>query len=91
MHQLSRPGFMELQARVLPPEPTTAVTTRGTYQYDTDITFYLNGLGAWTWRLRRKVVLVPPEVLKELGGDGNEEASEWGRVRTSWHSEINAL
>jgi hypothetical protein len=91
MHQLSRPGFMELQARVQPPEPTTTVTMRGTYQYDTDITFYVNGLGAWIWRLRRKVVFVPPEVLKELGGDGDEKASKWGRIRTSWHSEINAL
>jgi len=88
MHQLSRPGFMELQARVQPPARNAYAKT---YRYDTDITFSVNGLGAWTWRLRRKFVLVPPEVLKELGGDGDEEASKSGRIRTSWHSEINAL
>ena len=102
MHQLSRPGIMELQARVQPPR------MGGNFRYDTDITFDVNGLGAWTWRLRRKFVLVPPEVLQELGGDGNEEsageagaaggrpgarraeAEKWARIRTSWHSEINA-
>ena len=101
MHQLSRPGIMELQARVQPPR------MGGNFRYDTDITFDVNGLGAWTWRLRRKFVLVPPEVLQELGGDGNEEsageagaaggrpgarhaeAEKWARIRTSWHSEIN--
>ena len=83
MHQLSRPGIMELQARVHPPR------MGGNFRYDTDITFDVNGLGAWTWRLRRKFVLVPPEVLQELGGDGNEE--KWARIRTSWHSEINSV
>jgi len=42
-----------------------------------------------TWRMRRKFLLVPPEVLQELGGDGNEE--KWARIRTSWHSEINSV
>jgi hypothetical protein len=94
MHQLSRPGFMELQARVQPPRGTYQIRgniNTGTHHYDTDITFYVNGLGAWTWRLRRKVMSVPPEVFKELGGDGNEKGSKWGRIRTSWHSEIKAL
>merc|ERR1719238_1307518 len=74
---------MELQARVQPPE------MGGNFKYDTNITFDVNGLGAWTWRMRRKFLLVPPEVLQELGGDGNEE--KWARIRTSWHSEINSV
>ena len=86
MRQLSRPGFMELQARVLP--PSTNVFGRS---YDTNITFELNGLGVgWTWSLRRKFVTVPPDVLRLVGGDEDEEASLTNRVRTSWHSEINA-
>jgi len=84
MHQLSRPGFMELQARVQPP---FGLIRAGNYKYDTDITFHVNGFRAWTWRQRRKLLYAPPEVYKELGGD--EET--WCRIRTSYHSEINAL
>ena len=83
MRQLSRPGFMELQARMLSPQTYFGST------YDTHVTFEVNGLGAWKWSLRRKFVRVPAHVLKEVGGDRDEEASKTSRIRTSWHSEIS--
>jgi len=85
MRQLSRPGLMELRARV---ELSGEREFCGMSRYDTDITLEVNGVNAWVWSLRRKFVEVPLAVLRAVGGDKNEEASKTHRVRTSWHSEI---
>ena len=85
MGQLSRRGVMDLQARVMPPQARFWTT------YDTVIEFDVNGVGAWKWRLQRKLVTVPKAVLEAVGGDKDEEATQTSRIRTSYHSVIDTF
>lgn len=87
MRQLSRRGFMELQARVMPPEAGRGFGNT----YCNDIVIELNGFSAWKISAMRKYVQVPAAVLKELGGENDPEASRTMRVRTSWHSAIETF
>ena len=88
MNQLSRAGFMDLQARVMPPKGSFGTS------YSVDVIFEVNGRGAWNWVLSRKLVQVPVGVCRDLGGceegDGVQGNARVVTVRTSWHSHIDA-
>ena len=100
MRQLSRPGFMVVQAHVIPPSSDNGDPS-------TDIIFEVNlsqgCTSAWRWRCHRRFVNVSRALFKELSGRteqqmaGVTELPEFNarngsyRMRTSWHSSIEAI